>query len=84
MFRFDQGAAELAGLIASEKEGSPGPFGVALEHIRTLPQNHARAGGRRGSIRMTPPDGSAYRLLSAQNCPEAATRCLRVQCRCDR
>src|SRR5215471_1515865 len=36
--------AELAGLIATEEDGSPGLFSVALEHFRTLLQND---GGRR-------------------------------------
>jgi hypothetical protein len=36
MFGLDIKAAELAGFIAGEKDGSPGLFGVALEHIRTL------------------------------------------------
>ena len=39
VLRFDVRAAELAGLVTSEEDGSPGPFGVALEHIRTLLQD---------------------------------------------
>ena len=39
-------AAELAGFIAGEKDGSPGLFAVALEHIRTLLQNDRVRGKR--------------------------------------
>jgi hypothetical protein len=39
VFGLDIEAAELAGLIAGEEDGSPGLFCVALEHIRTLLQN---------------------------------------------
>ena len=39
MLGFNARAAELASFIAGEKDHSPGLFGVALEHIRTLLQN---------------------------------------------
>jgi hypothetical protein len=39
VFGLDIRTAELAGLIAAKKDGSPGLFSVPLEHIRTLLQN---------------------------------------------
>src|SRR5215203_3682686 len=42
-----KGTAELARLKAAEEDGSPGRFGVALEHIRTLLQNDDRRRKRR-------------------------------------
>src|SRR5215472_10953166 len=39
MLRFNLMRPELAGFVAGKKDRSPGLFGIAFEHTRTLQQN---------------------------------------------